>query len=91
MLRLKELEAATLAAVRVEDRPTDYIEAQAHEDGYRAALHDISPVLTLARKAADHLMNVSQMDRLTQIERRDGHDVAATLLNVLAAYYRDGT
>ena len=51
MTRLSELKAATLAAVRVEDRPVDYIEAQALEDGYSLALEDLAPVLAAAQVA----------------------------------------
>lgn len=81
--RLKELEATTLAAVRIENRPMEYIEAQAHEDGYRMALVAMASLQTAARKAAEHLLHVSHRGRLTEIERRDGHDFATELLNTL--------
>jgi len=48
--RLKELESETLLAVRKEDKPTDYIKAQALEDGYKLALEDLEPVLAAAQR-----------------------------------------
>ena len=82
--RMRELKAKTLSAVRVENRPTDYIEAQAHEDGYSMAVTDFAPMFTKARQTANHLMHIVHSTNLSKVERQDGHRFAVDLLSDLA-------